>query len=143
MKTIIRICNKCDKSYECYGQRAKHCRPCRREYDREHYSKKTRKQKDRKHELRKIRSHKNRIKLYNYSLNNPCSECNENRVPCLQLDHLEGEKKINCVSDMMESSWGTIQKEIDKCRVLCANCHSVDTAKQRGYYKFMENSNIL
>jgi hypothetical protein len=61
-----------------------------------------------------------------------CQDCkNEFRPWVLQFDHVRGNKLCN-VTDMV---WGfsveRIKEEISKCRVLCANCHSDKTHKQR------------
>jgi hypothetical protein len=50
----------------------------------------------------------------------------------LQFDHIDDNKKSN-VSDMISSDygWKTIQEEINKCVIRCANCHAVITAHRR------------
>lgn len=58
----------------------------------------------------------------------PCGDCGE-RYPffVMQYDHL-GDKEAN-IADMTRLlwSWERIQAEIDKCELVCANCHAVRT----------------
>lgn len=61
-----------------------------------------------------------------------CARCGFNEHPqALHFDHL-GDKKAN-VSDLIRSDYGlyTILKEIDKCQVLCANCHAIVTHERK------------
>ena len=61
-----------------------------------------------------------------------CVDCGEDNHIVLEFDHVRGEKKAN-VSDMGNQSFSiqTIQKEIDKCEVRCANCHRIATYERR------------
>ena len=122
----------CEKKYEDYGQRCSLCKECKRIYNRKVHKNRSVEAKQRKLKLQKERVLKNRIKLYKYFLENPCSACGESRVPCLQFHHSDcrklGEKKFN-IADTMSKSCDNIKKLINKCILLCANCHAVITAK--------------
>jgi len=61
-----------------------------------------------------------------------CIDCRESNPLVLDFDHVRG-KKIMCISNMVRNSYSieTIQKEIDKCEVRCANCHRLITYKRR------------
>ena len=56
----------------------------------------------------------------------------------LDFDHRdEKEKKYN-ISEMVlrfQKAWVTIEEEIEKCDIRCANCHRRRTAKQFNWYK--------
>jgi len=56
-----------------------------------------------------------------------CVDCGENNHIVLDFDHLK-DKKYN-ISRMIHDgfSWKAILKEIQKCEVVCANCHRVRT----------------
>ena len=56
-----------------------------------------------------------------------CTDCGENNPIVLDFDHIK-DKKYN-VSRMIHDgfSWRAIKKEIDKCEVVCANCHRIRT----------------
>lgn len=62
-----------------------------------------------------------------------CSECGYNKHPvALQFHHHNGNKKAN-ISDLIRSDYSikTIWKEINKCVILCANCHSIASHSER------------
>lgn len=69
-----------------------------------------------------------------YKLEKGCQDCGYRDHPeALDFDHVRGEKLFN-VGDMVRrhrSSWDKILTEIEKCEVVCANCHRVRTAKRR------------
>lgn len=46
-------------------------------------------------------------------------------------------KKCKNISEMMDYAWEKIELEIKKCRVLCANCHAIHTAKQQNFYQYI------
>lgn len=77
---------------------------------------------------------KDRSKAYvdNYLMSHPCVDCGESDIIVLEFDHVRGVKKYE-ISNMKFSamSIATIQKEIDKCEVRCANCHRRVTYKRK------------
>lgn len=56
-----------------------------------------------------------------------CTDCGEKDIRCLDFHHLDSSLKTRCVSEMMMYSIITIKKEIEKCVLLCANCHRKKT----------------
>ena len=74
---------------------------------------------------------------------NLCNSCGESNPLVLEFNHIKGKKRAT-VSEMVVCGWGlkTIKKEISKCEVLCANCHRIKTAKQRGYLKYLDQSDL-
>lgn len=115
------------------------CRECEKEYKKEWYEKNKESHKKRVGKRNKSIRLENRKRLHEFYLNNPCVDCGEPRPACLDLDHVTGKKKTN-VSRMVSSSiqWATIQEEIDKCVVRCANCHRIKTAIERGWYSYVK-----
>lgn len=68
-----------------------------------------------------------------------CTDCKiEYPFFVLQFDHVRGEKKDN-VATMVNNriSLKVIKEEIDKCEVVCANCHALRTWSRK-----YENENL-
>lgn len=65
-----------------------------------------------------------------------CSDCGTNDYRVFEFDHIEG-NKINDVSQLVAEgySWGVIQNEINKCEIVCANCHRIRTFTRHGNYR--------
>jgi hypothetical protein len=80
------------------------------------------------------RSEKRRLML-EYLLSHPCVVCGESDPAVLEFDHLR-DKRLN-VSEMMNRDypWGSVLREIEKCEVVCANCHRRRTYARRPSYR--------
>ena len=74
--------------------------------------------------VKKAYSLKIKNKFIEYKKTCFCSKCNENRWYVLDFHHIENNKDYD-IANMCQgrTSWETIMKEINKCIVLCANCH--------------------
>lgn len=75
---------------------------------------------------RKERKNLNRIRLREYKSTLVCARCPENRPATLHFHHLDPSIKTTQVSEMLSRTWKRVMAEIDKCIVLCANCHAVE-----------------
>ena len=98
-------------------------------------------QKKKKEQSRKSRKRavkRNRKYVEAHKLINPCP-CGETESCCLSYHHESGDKTGN-ISDMVNRGYGInrIQKEIDKCIVLCLNCHAKLHSRQREKDKALE-----
>lgn len=87
--------------------------------------------------MRQNKKYKNIIlqSLCMYLLDNECKDCKNKDIRVLEFDHLR-DKKFN-ISKMVSRSysWNTILIEINKCDIICRNCHAIRTAKRANYYK--------
>lgn len=67
-----------------------------------------------------------------YKLDRGCAICGYRDHPdALHFDHLPGNDKNGNISQIYRNSWQDVLKEIEKCQVLCANCHAIETAARR------------
>ena len=60
-----------------------------------------------------------------------CARCGEAHPACIQFHHADRSLKEMELSDAVRRGWGRdrILREIDKCEVLCANCHAKHHAR--------------
>jgi transcription elongation factor Elf1 len=54
-----------------------------------------------------------------------CNRCPESHPACLQFHHKDPTKKDLSIREAMKYHWSIdrLKIEIDKCEVVCANCH--------------------
>lgn len=67
--------------------------------------------------------------IANYKKTKVCENCGYKDYRCLQFHHTKDKKRdISCMT-----SWSikAIKQEIKKCKILCANCHVIETANNR------------
>ena len=91
-----------------------------REYQKKHYEQK----KDYYIQKAKESKHRVREEFENYKKTLKCEVCGESHVATLDFHHKDPSTKEIIISESIwRWSWNTIKKEIDKCVVLCSNCH--------------------
>ena len=61
-----------------------------------------------------------------------CADCGEVDPVVLEFDHIERTEKFKTIARMLSGhySWSSLEKEIRKCDVRCANCHRRKTYRQ-------------
>jgi HNH endonuclease len=117
------------------GWRQSYCKNCNKNTNKEHYRKNKTVYAD-KSKLAKI---KNLINKNEYLKSHPCVACGENDPIVLEFDHIDSTSKKMEIYKMISYgyTWDNILKEIEKCQVLCANCHKRKTAKEFDYHKYL------
>lgn len=112
-----------------------YCKKCNTLWVRKRYLKNKKYYDDKNKEARL----RNQLYIYSFLRENHCVDCGEKNPILLEFDHIS-EKKM-CVSEMVRKlhALDSIKKEISKCEVRCCNCHRIKTAKQLGWYKFLED----
>ena len=69
-----------------------------------------------------------------YKTDRGCQICGFKAHPqALVFDHIDPDTKHPKYSSKALTRWGsaTLQEELDKCRVLCANCHAIHTYENK------------
>lgn len=106
------------------------CRACHQRYHYENWD----------HHMTQIRARKKRVRAESqaavlaYLAEHPCVDCGESDVVVLEFDH-QRDKSAN-VSALIAGASGLkrVFEEIEKCEVVCANCHRRRTMRsQKGY----------
>lgn len=86
-----------------------------------------------------IRQQKLKLEAVEYK-GDSCISCNYNKYPgALEFHHLDPNKKDFSIGQMKCRSLNSIKEELDKCILLCSNCHKEIHA---GYIKY-ENGSII
>jgi hypothetical protein len=113
------------------------CKRCQNEYVRAQYKA------NRRYYLKKARSRNVAVTRANieyliaYLKEHPCVDCGESDIVVLDFDHQRD--KVELVSLLTHGySLERLKREIDKCEVVCANCHRRRTAKQFGWRKLAQ-----
>jgi len=147
-----RICPRCGllKSlddfafkYKDRGIRQWGCRSCNSAYklswyarNREEHGRKVRAVRDRA-------SANNRERMWSYLAQHPCVDCGEADPVVLEFDHLRDKRENVAYMVTAGFTWSTIELEIEKCQVRCANCHRRKTARAQGIYEAKHNPKLL
>ncbi len=101
------------------------CRICYAEYMRGYYV--THKAEHIERARRSKIKRKSKIMEALHRIKKACSICGEDRTACLDFHHRDRKKKSFTVSNAI--NWGysvsRIMKEVEKCDVVCANCHRI------------------
>ncbi len=105
-----------------------YCIKCRREYDRRYYAERGRAPRLERHRTRMSRE---RDWLQELKAGRPCADC-KLIFPAyaMQWDHLPDKVKIDDISRMVGRSRAVVISEIQKCELVCANCHAIRTARR-------------
>ena len=124
-----KICSRCKlaKYVDQYNKKSSskdglstYCKDCNKEKLKEHYNS----NKDYYHNKSKDYSKKLQNWLEDYKKDFKCLKCGEHRHWVLDFHHREPSQKENTVSTMLRtSSRQKILEEIEKCDILCSNCH--------------------
>lgn len=111
-----------------YGRQA-WCKSCRKEYDRAYHAR------TRELRIRQKRAWKDQRVAWAWSLKSerPCADCRGVFHPAaMHWDHRPGTQKVGEISRMVtRASLEDTLAEIEKCDLVCANCHAVRTYERR------------
>jgi len=117
-----------------------YCIICEREIKRAYYNNNTNKEKERQRAKNKQYRTENTRKLFELiQRRGGCQDCGVlGPLAIYDFHHVRGIKRFNVSDRVGNRPWATIKKEIDKCVLICCNCHRVRTAVEKGYYKCLD-----
>lgn len=122
------ICIKCktdkhetefDFQFKKLNKRRTTCKTCRSEYSKIHYKNNTQSYKDRAKKSNPKSAQK--FKNWKQDLKQKCSHCEETHPAVLEWHHVDPSVKEITLAKALNRK--IYLKEIEKCIVLCANCH--------------------
>ena len=110
-----------------------------REFQMEHYYKHRKHYRKLQNAARKKRRQKSKAALISYK-GGECEHCNVSYPydGVYEFHHTDPTKKDFSISDALDRNIGALSnhkeilKELDKCLMLCANCHRIEHARLRG-----------
>ena len=123
--------------FKALGKRDGRCKECRKKYNDEYFNGPAKER-----HLEQIRERKQAAREFareyvlNYLNTHPCTECGESDIRVLEFHHVRGEK-YDTISHLVSEgvSIKRIQEELNKCEVLCANCHRKLTVDERKWWR--------
>jgi hypothetical protein len=113
------------------GQRHNYCRPCHAAYHREHYLANKDRYVAQATARKKALYLKHTRYLIEYFATHPCVDCGESDPVVLEFDHL-GDKEFDIGHALPNRSWQSILAKIEKCEVVCRNCHRRRESRRMG-----------
>lgn len=77
------------------------------------------------------RAQKKREWLQRLKVERGCTDCGYDKHPAaLEFDHRDGGEKDFILARCSSYGWDRIREEVDKCEVVCANCHRIRTVER-------------
>lgn len=144
MEEKIKECSKCHKllPWDCFRWKNKalnkkhsQCKECQKVQEHEHY---LNSQERRQNVQNRAKTQKNNnVEFIENIKKQGCEKCGDKRTYVLDFHHINPQEKDNTIAHMIKSS--SLKKlaiEVDKCKLLCANCH------REFHYLEKENKNF-
>jgi hypothetical protein len=134
----MKICSACslEKGFGEFNRKGDalqgKCKSCQRAYHRLYY------QRNKSRFIAKNRRNKNRQRKRLRAIlwgvkQRPCQDCGGSFHPwVMELDHRDGAIKVAAVANLVSTGCTDARpfEEIDKCDVVCANCHRMRTYRR-------------
>lgn len=135
-----KVCTRCKQEknieefkfrYKAEGIRQPSCNVCSRKGNKKHYDNNRDQYLNRAKNRKKVLSVENRQKRLDYLKEHPCVVCGEADPVVLEFDHIDRKTKRDNIAQMItQREWPVILAEIEKCQVMCANCHRRKTWRE-------------
>ncbi|MFY9462002.1 MAG: hypothetical protein WAP51_02265 [Candidatus Sungiibacteriota bacterium] len=114
----MKICRLCNNKFKDYQKRGRsRCGSCNT----------------------KIRRFRTKAAAIKY-LGGKCAKCGwRGNQAAIQFHHKNPKEKDFIIGNVANKSWNSIQAEIQKCILLCANCHTIEHSTKSGE-KFLKEA---
>ncbi len=109
------------------------CRSCKKDYNKSYYERTKQVHNPSRYARTEQIRQETRERLLDYFSVHPCVDCGIRDVRVLEFDHLR-DKTYN-IASMLHFSWAKVLQEIEKCEVVCANCHRIRTGNRNNSYR--------
>lgn len=132
----MKTCSRCklEKSFDEFNRRGKSyssfCKVCNKEYLREHYESNKEYYADKRDKNRE----KYIAEFHEFIKTKSCMDCGNDNPVVLEFDH-KHDKHFNISEKISSTPLENLMAEIDKCDIVCANCHRIRTANQFSWKK--------
>jgi len=143
----MKMCNVCKRSLDLseFGRNSAkkdglqtQCKLCRRAYQKVWYSQNQPVQAERVKKNRDKFTEEFKRVVWEILSKTPCMDCGETNPLVLEFDHRDpSDKKFTIAESKSGRKIGMsgLQGELDKCDVVCSNCHRIRTQKFFGSWR--------
>jgi hypothetical protein len=109
------------------GVRHSYCRDCGKALTRSHY-----RRSKQSYLQRNLRAYAERRQMVLDAKSRPCADCGvQYPYYVMDFDHRDGASKLFSLHSVHRVTKKAIRREIEKCDVVCANCHRERTHRRR------------
>lgn len=140
----IRTCSRCGQPLigDARPSKGLVCVGCRRERGRAHYSANRGYYVAKAQRRSRAVSEATRAWVLDYLRTHPCVDCGTADPRVLEFDHRDPRDKRAHVSWLITCGYSlaTVEAEIRKCEVRCANCHRIKTREEFGWWRATETA---
>lgn len=122
--------------YKDRGIRQNRCKYCQSAMSKQHYQNNKQLYNERTQLSKAQVLSQNKSLLYAYLSTHPCIDCGEKDIRLLEFDHISGQKSEGIANLLSWGfNWPTLEAEIAKCEVRCANCHRIKTTERGSWWR--------
>lgn len=120
------------------GKPQYNCKECHSKYRKAHYENNKQKYIDKAAKNKKAYARE----YYDWLSGKCCADCGTTDIRVLEQDHLK-DKKFNISLLIGRVRLSTMMEELNKCEIVCANCHIIRTGERAGWLKQEYYANIV
>jgi hypothetical protein len=123
---VVKPAEEFNFKYRAKGIRHSYCRECGKRLTRSHYQRKKR-----SYLKRNLRAYAERRQLVLEAKSRPCADCGvQYPYYVMDFDHRDGRLKEFSLNAVHRVTKRAILREIEKCDVVCSNCHRERTQRR-------------